>query len=454
MQGQEVFERFGIAAPFALMTRLIAKQFIGNHLDGVFEEHRRTQYEYILTFSAVANAVADVAMNFSENFNQAYKVHKEDLSVSLQSFYDKIKGVESSVSEAVVQASAAQASDFQDQLGYAPWEVVAGYRCFAVDGNFLSKTHKRLGPLREADGAPLPGKVIARFDLGRQVFDRAYLLEDAHAQESSTCAAIANGLQPMDLVIADRNFCVVPFLERINSNGACFVIRQHGRLKGVLLGKRRYIGSSNTGKVYEQAMQLSRQANSLIVRRITVELDKPTRDNDTELHLLTNLPEDVSGLVAAESYRHRWEEETAFHVLQMTFTCEHASVGHPHAALFLFCLSMVAFNLRQVLFAALFAEHDEEDVIEASHFHISKDISDHTPGMLIAISASQWAKFIPKTIRDISNVLREIASTIDMKKYRKARRGVKKKKPFRSRNVPSSHISTARQLKLPPQTHP
>lgn len=454
MESQELFERFGAAAPFAFMTRLIAKDFTGEHLNGVFEEHRQTQYEYFATFSAVAGAVADVAMNFSDNFNQAYKVHKEELSVSLQSFYDKIKGVESAVSQAVVQASSARASELQDQLDFILWEIIPGYRCFAVDGNFLSKTQKRLGPLREARGAPLPGKVIARFDLQRQLFDRAYLLEDAHSQEASTCNAIAADLQPMDLVIADRNFCVVPFLEKINAAGACFVIRQHGRLKGVLLGKRQLIGKSSTGMVYEQAMRLSSKPNSLVVRRVTVELDQPTRDNDTELHMLTNLTGDIDAVLVAESYRHRWEEETAFHVLQMTFTCELASVGHPHAALFLFCMSMMAFNLRQVLFAALYAEHDEAEVVEVSHFHVSKDISDYTPGMLIAIDASQWDQYIPRKVSGVAKLIREIASQIDLKKYRKARRGPKKKKPFRSRNVPSSHISTARQIKMPPQTYP
>ena len=49
---------------------------------------------------------------------------------------------------------------------------------------------------------------------------------------------------------------------------------------------------------------MSVRAGRLIVRRITVELDKPTRDDDHSIHILTNLPEAVANAVeVAELYR-------------------------------------------------------------------------------------------------------------------------------------------------------
>ena len=36
----------------------------------------------------------------------------------------------------------------------------------------------------------------------------------------------------------------------------CFLIRQHGRLKGKLLGKRKRIGRIDSGVVYEQALEI------------------------------------------------------------------------------------------------------------------------------------------------------------------------------------------------------
>lgn len=444
----QVFDRFVNKAPFAVMTRLLAQDFIGSDLNRIFDDNRELQYDYVASFQAVAATVADVALNFSENFNQAYKEHKEELDVSRQSFYAKTRGVEPVVSEAIVAHSAKRAIAMQDALGFVPWELLAGYRCLSIDGNVLAKSDKRLGVLRDVKGAPLPGKIVARFDSQRQLFDRAYVLLDGHAQEATCCDRIVEDLVAKDVIIADRHYCIVSFLTKIAEACGFFVIRQHGRLKGVLLGKRKRIGRISTGVVFEQEMKLSAADGAMTVRRITVELDKPTRDGDKVIHVLTNLPSEVSATDVAELYRHRWEEETAFNVLQMTLTCEHSGIGHPKAATFLFCMSVLAFNLRQTIFAALYATHDEEQVEEVSHFHVSKNVSDKTEGMLIAITTEEWNELIPSTIKGIVSLLTKIARKIDLTEYRKSRRGPKKKKPHRSRNVASSHLSTAKLLGL------
>lgn len=443
-----VFDRFVDKAPFAVMTRILAQDFIGSDLNRIFDGNRELQYDYVASFHAVAATVADVALNFSDNFNQAYKEHKEKLAVTRQSFYAKTRGVEPAVSEAIVAHSAERAIAMQDALKFGPWELLPGYRCLSVDGNALAKSDKRLKVLRDAKGAPLPGKIVARFDLQRQIFDRAYVLLDGHSQESTCCDRIVDDLVPMDVVIGDRHYCIVLFLTKIAKANSFFVIRQHGRLKGVLLGNRKRIARISTGMVYEQEMKLSAADDAMTVRRITVELNEPTRDGDKVIHILTNLPSEVSATDVAELYRHRWEEETAFNVLQMTLTCEQSGVGHPKAATFLFCMSVLAFNLRQGLFAVLYATHDEEAVQETSHFHISKNVSDKTEGMLIAISEDEWAELIPSTIKGVVSLLTDIARKIDLHEYRKSKRGPKKKKPNRSRNVASSHVSTAKLLGL------
>lgn len=337
----------------------------------------------------------------------------------------------------------------QEELSFVPWEVIPGYRCLSIDGNALAKSDKRLGVLRNVKGAPLPGKVVARFDHQRQIFDRAYLLVDGHAQESTTCNSILDDLLEKDVLIADRHYCIVGFLEGIEKSNAAFAIRQHGRLKGVLLGKRKKVGRIETGTVYEQELRLSQSPDAMVVRRISVVLDKPTRDGDKEIHILSNLPDTINAKVIANTYRYRWEEETAFHVLQMTLTCELSKVGHPQAALLLFCMAMLAFNLRQVLYAALFAMHSTEDVERVSHFLVSKEVADHTKGMLVAVSVEEWNDLIPRTHARVGKMLKDIAGKIDLKNYQKATRGIKKKKPHRSRNVASSHVSTAKLLNLP-----
>lgn len=441
-----VFDRFIVAAPFAAMTRVLAHDFIGKHLNDIFEENRQSQDEHVASFEAIAVAVADVALRFCENLNQAYRKHADELKVTAQSFYANTRGVEPKVSEFIVVHSASRAVAMQEELGMQPWEVIPGYRCYSVDGNVLLKSGIRLGVTRQSKGAPFSGKVIARFDLQRQLFDQAYVLLDGHAHESESHKRIVSNLQAKDVLIADRNFCIVGFMESIATADAFFVIRHHERLPGDLQGKLKFIGSTEAGKVYEQEMKCTAAEVSMVVRRITVALEKPTRDKETEIHILTNMPSEISALTIAAAYRHRWEEETAFNVLQMTLACEQPSIGHPMAPTFLFCMSIMAYNLRQTVFAALYAEHSEEEVNNISHLHVSKNISDYTPGMLVSITPDEWHAIIPSTTKGVGSLLKRIAKNIDLKKFKKAVRGSKLKEPFLSRNVVSKHVSTARLL--------
>ena len=444
----KLLNKFIHKCPFAVMTRVLAEPFISKNLDGVFEMHREHQYEGKVQFSAVALAVADVTLNFCDNLNQAYKQHKQRLGIAITSFYDKVKCIRPTLSQAIVRHSAEQTIQLQNELGFEPWVILPGYECFTVDGNHLPRTDKRLKELRDSPGAPLPGKVVARFDLQRQIFDRAYLLADAHDQELATCDAIIEDLKQSQVLIADRHYCIVAFFEKIAAAAGYFVIRQHGRLKGELLGKRTRLGEIETGVVYEQAMKLSRRDDAMIVRRITVELYASTRDGEQEIHILSNLPARVPASAIAQTYRFRWEEETAFHVLQMTLTCESTSLGHPYAALFLFCMAMLAYNLRQVIFAALFAEHSSDAVEQISHFHVSVNVSRYSDGMLIALDEAFWRRYVPTNPDSQANLLRTISREINLKEFRKSQRTAKKNNAKRSKNAQSKHVSSAKRLKL------
>ena len=56
--------------------------------------------------------------------------------------------------------------------------------------------------------------------------------------------------------------------------------------------------------------------NIMTVRRITVKLNQPTRDGDTQLHILTNLPPRAADAwTVADLYRKRWTIGTMFQEL-------------------------------------------------------------------------------------------------------------------------------------------
>jgi hypothetical protein len=88
--------------------------------------------------------------------------------------------------------------------------------------------------------------------LQRQLFDRAHLLEDAHAQESTVLDRVLEDTNPGEVLLADRHYCIMNFMQKANSKGVFFLIRQNGRFKGVLVGSRRKAGRTSSGKVYEQ----------------------------------------------------------------------------------------------------------------------------------------------------------------------------------------------------------
>jgi hypothetical protein len=447
MDAGKLMDKFSEKCPFAVLAQIATRGVVADEFDAVFEEHRSQQYEKTLPFSAMATAVADVVLRFAENFRQAYKTHKEELRVSLTSFYNKINATELQVSEAIVSRAAERAAKLQDQLEYVPWEPLPGYNVYALDGNHLQESEKRLKPLRLLHDAPLAGTIVGRFDLQRQLFDRAYLLEDAHAQESTVLARVVNDLMPGDVMLADRHFCILSFLYETDERDAFFVVRQHGRFKGILVGTRRKIGRTETGTVYEQLIRSNASPDALEMRRITVELDESTRDGDTVIHLLTNLSAKVSALTVADLYRHRWEEETGYYYLTTTMTCELKSVCQPKAALFLFCMAMVAFNIRQVIFASMYAEHDEEAVNNVSHHAISVEIQRYTDGMLVVFDDETWQRVVGHNAECLAERLREFSRRIDLRQYRKSKRGPKKKvvKPPRTR--PKTHVSTAKILR-------
>jgi len=232
--------------------------------------------------------------------------------VSDQALYDKLNRMELGIAAALVRDSARRAAEAIDALGARRPAWLPGYCVRILDGNAPAATEHRLEPLRDTWAAPLPGKILVVMDPELSLACDAFLTPDGHAQERSLLDDVLQTVRARDLWMADRNFCTQRLLFEIAQKQAFFLIRQHGQIHGRLKGKRRFVGDSSTGKVYEQSLALTHAGETRTVRRITIELLKPTRDGDMVLHLLTNLPAEVSAIVCAELYRKRWSIAT-FH---------------------------------------------------------------------------------------------------------------------------------------------
>lgn len=434
--------------PIGVMARAIVERFFEpEHLDALFQRTALEQYERTLLFSSVVELMHGVVLGVEPSVFAAYRKRRHSLPVNDDSIYNKLKGMELGVSAALVSDSAERATLVIDELQARRPAWLPGYRIRVLDGNHLSATEHRLEPLRDTWAAPLPGTILVVMDPELNLASDVFLTPDGHAQERSLLDDVLQTVREKDLWIADRNFCTLKFLFEIAAKQAFFLIRQHGQIKGRLKGRRRYIGDSSTGKVYEQALELTYAGQTRTMRRITVELRQPTRDGDMVLHLIANLPEEVSAVQCAELYRKRWSIETLFYEVTQTLECEIKTLCYPPAALFVFCLALMAANAVAVLKAALRATHGEETADEMSAYYMALEVKQVHEGMMIALPPEQWAIFRDMSVAKFAATLKEIADHMDLDLYRKSKRGPKKPPPTMDKYRNGGHVSTYKVLR-------
>lgn len=445
------FADFVEESPISVMMRgIIEYAFAADRINRVFEETAEAQYTRELRFSTVADLMAEVVFDISPSIGAAYQANIEQMTVSRKSMYNKLNGIEPGISAALVADSATQFAPVVEKLEATLPPLLRGYRIKILDGNHFSATEHRLEELRILGDAPLPGKALVVLDPQLKLATHVFPCEDGHAQERSLLHQVLPYVEKGELWIEDRNFCTLGFLFGIRSGGAKFLVRQHANLPGRLRGKRKYVGKTETGRVYEQSMEITNPdtGGTMTIRRITVALNQPTRDGDTELHILTNLSrKHADGLEVADLYRKRWTIETMFQELTETLTCEIKTLAYPKAAIFAFCLALVAYNGISVIKAALRTVHGMDAVEDGvSGYYLSLEISKTYTGMMIAIPAKHWTVFRDMTVAQLAGVLKDLARRVRLSKYEKHARGLKKPRPKRINAGTSNHVSTAQIL--------
>jgi len=444
---EKVFEPFIEAAPICVMARGVLQRILNpQHLDRLFTQNARHQYTNELLFSSLVDLMARVVLRQEPSVHAAYRKLESQLPVSDQSVYNKLQRVELRVSAALVRDSARRVAPVIGALRASLPPLLPGYRVKFLDGNHLAATEHRLGELRLTWAAPLPGMALVVLDQEHLTVTDVLLTEDGHAQERALLDEVSPLVHEGEVWVADRNFCTLGFLGAVFARRGSFVLRQHGNVQGALLGQRKSKGRCETGWVYEQRLRLRDDPGQVLeVRRITVALDQPTRDGDTEIHILTNLPaKEVPAVRVAEVYRKRWTIEGLFFEASEALSCEIDTLCYPKAALFAFCLGLLACNAVALLKAALRAEHGEEAVSQqVSAYYLVLEIRQTYAGMMVAIPPAYWSIFEGLNDARMARALREIASHVSIRRYRKAPRGPKKPPSQRGRYKRGEHIATS-----------
>ena len=258
-------------------------------------------------------------------------------------------------------------------------------------------------------------------------------------------------VRPGELWVGDRNFCTTALLFGIVGRGGSFVIRQHGStLTWEPCGPRQAEGRCDTGAAFEQAVRLTGPGGAaLVVRRVTVEWDKPTRDGDRAIHVLTDLPAEVAAAAAvADLDRKRWTLETAFQEIEATLNGEIDALCYPRAALFALCVALVAYNVMSAIKGKLRSVHGAEAIdAGVSGSDLAEEVAGTTRGMRIAIPEDEWAVFHDLSPSAMGRLLQDLARRVRLSEYRKQPRGPKKPKPRKASGYEKKHLSTAKLLK-------
>ena len=93
------------------------------------------------------------------------------------------------------------------------------------------------------------------------------------------------------------------------------------------------------------------------------------------------------------------------------------TLGYPKAALFAFCVALVAYNVLSTLKAALRSVHGEEVVAaEVSGYYVADEVQMTHRGMMIAIPEDEWVVFHDLTPVELADVLVHLARSVSLPK--------------------------------------
>jgi hypothetical protein len=388
-----------------------------------------------------------VVLRVRPSLRNAYR-ERQGLPATLKAIYEKLQNTEPAVCEALVQQTAQRCSELLAHLpGSASADPVAGLRLRIVDGNFLAGTDHRLLPLRGSGAAALPGMTVALRDDRTGLLCRLLCREDAYSNERGLLGEVLAWVEANDLILGDRNYCTLKFLQGIAVRLGFYLIRHHQQLHLREVTKLRYAGRTATGEVYHKRVRLGEGADAPLCRCLVIKLDEPTRDGETEVVLLTNLSTRRAGHIQlAELYLRRWRIEHSFQVLTDYLRCEVDTLGYPKAALLGFSLAVCAYNVMAVLEGALAAAKGKRKVEEElSAYEVASEVAQDYSGMQIALPGDYWERFAHLSSAEMAGWLRQVAQRLPWERYRKRKPTVKKPVVLR-RGQRGAHRSTAREL--------
>lgn len=161
------------------------KFFVLKNFPELFERGAKAQYTRELLFSTVVNLMSLVVCGIRPSVHAAYQAAAEEIGVSVTSVYNKLNGIEPSVSAELVREIASQLEATIRHLKATLPDLLPGYRVKILDGNAIAKSEHRLKVLRQTGSAPKTCQSLVVLDPALMLAVDVFPCEDGHAQERS-----------------------------------------------------------------------------------------------------------------------------------------------------------------------------------------------------------------------------------------------------------------------------
>ena len=315
-------------------------------------------------------------------------------------------------------------------------------RIWIADGSTLEALFRKLKSLESAQVGQLAGKMMVVMDLVTRLPVHLWVESNPYAHDTTFGERLKAQIKPRTLLILDRGFWDFHLFEDLMTQSAAFITRL--KAKAALevlqpLSKSPWHRDSvvRLGKGY--------QGNPILtLRLIEVRVGK-----QWHTYLTSVLdPEVLPPGVVADLYQRRWRIETLFQVVTENFEGEIQTLGYPPAALFSFCMALVAYNLLATVKAALRAVHGAGKVEAGlSWYYLVEDVQATYRGLSIAIEPDYWQQWRDFSTPQLAHHLLELAAQVNLKTFLKQPRSPKRKKPPLIVDRNHRHLSTQRLLK-------
>lgn len=449
----KLIEQLAERAPAAMMFRSIFERVLSSDsLNQIFREHCVQQVQSDILLSHMVDMLIPVITRATKSVNASHQASAHEYS--RQAFYDKLKGVETPVSQALLRVSTEKLAAIRQATKMRKPDVIEGFHTFVLDGKSYNATEHRLLETRTDARSPLPGRAIALLDTRHQMFVDVQCDANAHRCERKIAEPLLERqLKAGALYIADRNFSDGILIEAFTRRNAYFIIRQHGaspswrEIPGQMPVEK---GTDAQGQaVGEQRIEVQlADGRWLAVRRVSVALSTPTRNGDRVLHVLTNLPSQVPARQISTAYRQRWTIENSFGDLSRALNAEIRTLCYPGAAGLCFSLALLLYNIMSLV-RWLLLQHgqysDRYQIEDISYYYIADEISRTQFTFDEVIRGEQWQVFATMPLSQFARFLKQTAQQASLARYRKHIRGPTKPKPKRRFNG-SRHVAVQKIL--------